>query len=319
MELSDIQQKILKPFAEETIKSLKMMAGLSGHCGDGFPDDITKFKFKGYAVVAETFGALEGKILMHHYVETALGIGNRVRAELLDASDEEIAAEMTPAISEALEEFSNTAIGLAMRALGRANLGIKFRPPYFVNNTESMETVMQGVGEILSLPVHVDGIGRFYFNYLIHRPTQQITPEKVLPTGAAGVQSTVAGKKLPLNAKIMIVDDMRLVRSAIKSYLGKLGYTHIIEAGDGAEAVEKHAMEEPAFIFMDIIMNQMNGNEALKHIRDADKTVPIVMLTSVADDDIMRECTQLGIGGYILKPLTQDTGPETLARVLEAA
>lgn len=297
MELNEIQQKILRPFAVETIKTLESMAGLKSHFGDGFPDDITKFKFKGYAVVAETFGVLEGKILMHHYIETALAIGNRVRSALLGS--DETAAAITDDVAEALAEFGNTSIGLAMSALGKANLGIKFNPPYFVNNTGQMENVMQGVQEIITIPIHINDVGRFYFNYLLHKRTK-----------------SEASNMLPTSAKVLIVDDMKMVRSSMRSFLKQLGYTNVIEATNGKEAIEKHAMEEPAFIFMDIVMPELSGNDALRQIRESDKKVPIVMLTSVSDENLMKECESLGIRGYILKPLTRDHGAETLSKLL---
>lgn len=169
MELNTIQSKILRPFVDQTIACLETMAGLKSHAGDGFPDELSKFRFKGYAVAAETFGLIEGKILMHHYIETALAIGNRVRANVLGEDTE--ATEMTEDVGEALAEFGNTAIGLAMRELTQANLGIKFKPPYFVNSTVDMQPLLTGVQEIISVPIHVDNVGRFYFNYLLHSKT----------------------------------------------------------------------------------------------------------------------------------------------------
>lgn len=166
MELSEIQTKILTPFVEETIKALDTMAGFKATAGAGFQDDPLKFKFKGYAVVAETSGAIAGKILMHHYAETALAIGNKVRLQVLGETAE--ATELNSDISEALAEFGNTAIGLATRSLTRANLGVRFRPPYLTSNMEDMITLLMYVDEILSIPIHVENVGRFYFNYLLH-------------------------------------------------------------------------------------------------------------------------------------------------------
>ena len=98
--------------------------------------------------------------------------------------------------------------------------------------------------------------------------------------------------------------------------LKELGYTNIVEAENGEDAVEKQASEQPDFIFMDIVMPEMNGNEALRVIRAQSLTTPIVMLTSVADEDAISECTGLGIDGYIIKPLTKETGPKVLKQFL---
>lgn len=169
MELSEIQNRILTPFVEETIRTLESMAGLRATAGAGFQDDPQKFKFKGYAVVAETTGTIEGHVLMHHYIETALAVGNKVRQNVLGEMTELF--ELNADMSDALAEFGNTAIGLATRELERAELGMKFSPPYFTSNMEDMTRMLSKVTEILSIPIHVENVGRFYFNYLLHEKT----------------------------------------------------------------------------------------------------------------------------------------------------
>ena len=119
------------------------------------------------------------------------------------------------------------------------------------------------------------------------------------------------------NAKILIVDDMKMIRSSLKKFLKTLGYENTVEAGNGREAVDVFEEEQPDFIFMDVVMPELNGNEALREIRQKDTTTPIVMLSSVADQRVVDECKQLGINGYIIKPLTVKTGPQTLQKFLE--
>lgn len=124
---------------------------------------------------------------------------------------------------------------------------------------------------------------------------------------------------LPKTAKIMIVDDMKMIRTSIRKYLNTLGYENIVEAVDGEDAVKKYASEKPAFIFMDVVMPNIPGDAALKIIREGDKKTPVVMLTSVAEKSVMDACTKEGILGYILKPLTLESGPKILADMLEKA
>ena len=121
------------------------------------------------------------------------------------------------------------------------------------------------------------------------------------------------------NALILIVDDMRLVRNAIKRYLNSLGYDNIIEAENGAEAVKKFQDNQIAFIFMDMVMPIMTGLEALKKIREADNKIPITMLSSVADQKNIDDCKMYGILDYILKPLSAVSGPDTIKKALEKA
>lgn len=121
------------------------------------------------------------------------------------------------------------------------------------------------------------------------------------------------------DALILIVDDMKLVRNAIKQYLKSLGYNNIVEAENGAEAVKKFQDNKIAFIFMDVVMPIMTGSEALRKIRELDGGVPIAMLSSVAEQKTIDDCKMLGILDYILKPLNAASGPDTLKSVLEKA
>jgi CheY-like chemotaxis protein len=121
------------------------------------------------------------------------------------------------------------------------------------------------------------------------------------------------------DALILIVDDMKLVRSAIKNYLSSLGYTNLIEAENGAEAVNKFKDNDISFVFMDVVMPIMTGPEALKKIREIKSDVPVAMLSSVADQKTIDDCKIHGVLEYILKPLNAASGPDTLKKVLAKA
>lgn len=320
MSLTTIQSKILQPFIDETLANLKAMAGMQGHTDDGFADHVDQFRFKGYAICAETHGCIDGIMLMHHYVETAVAMGNAVRKHVL--GDQQTFEVINDTMADALAEWGNTVLGRATRALGDAQLNINFEPPYFVFDTDTMKSLLTGVTEIITVPVHVDNVGRFYFNYLIRSINSDITEFDHAETRTATAQEQCVvvkksgGEPLGLDKKIMIVDDMKMIRTSLKIYLKELGYENIIEAENGKDAVEKHTSEQPDFIFMDVVMPEMNGDQALKKIRENSTQTPIVMLTSVADKDVIDECKSLGIDGYIIKPLTKETGPEILARFL---
>lgn len=124
---------------------------------------------------------------------------------------------------------------------------------------------------------------------------------------------------LPKESKILIVDDMKMIRTAIKRYLSTLGYDNTVEASNGKEAVELFSSEHPDFVFMDIVMPEMTGNLALSEIRKTDKKTPIVMMTSVAEEGMVRECLAAGILGYALKPINAENGPELLSGFLAKA
>ena len=300
MELTDLQLMTIAPFIDETIKKLDTMCGLEAYAGDPFLDAVENFRFKGYAVAAETTGKIYGVILLHNYIETALTIGNRLRMRLLEDNNhhEKINDEM----QDALAEWGNTIIGNATDFLADKNLGIKFAPPYFITNTVNLDPLLTRVKEIISIPIHIKDEGRFYFNYIIR-------------SGEARKAETAGG--IGKNGKILVVDDSNFIRMVVKKYLRKIGYENTVEAANGREAIDVYKKENPAIIFMDYVMPQMTGYEALQQIRLVDKDVPIVMFTSVSDQNVVEECKALGISGYIIKPLTAEEGPEKLQEFLD--
>ena len=299
MDLTDLQLMIIAPFIDETIKKLDAMCGLEAYAGDPFLDEIVNFRFKGYAVASETTGKINGVILLHNYVETALAIGNRLRLRLLEETHQH--DKIDEDMQSALSEWGNTIIGNATNFLADKNLGIKFAPPYFITNTENLDPLLSHAQEIISIPIHIKNEGRFYFNYII--------------TGEASAVVKPGG--ILRNGKILVVDDSNFIRMVVKKYLRKIGYENTIEAANGREAIEMYKKEKPDIIFMDYVMPQMTGYEALQQIRLTDKKVPVVMFTSVSDQNVISECKALGISGYIIKPLTAEEGPEKLQEFLE--
>jgi CheY-specific phosphatase CheX len=168
MGLNEVQERILVSFATETVRSLKELTQLDATVGQGFQDDVASFRFKGYAIATEVSGSIPGKVLLHLYPETAIELGNRVLRSLLGESQ---ADSLTQDVQEALAEWGNTLVGLSTRSLEEANLGVCFTPPFFILDTAQMNELMQGVVEIVSIPIHTEGAGRFYFNYLLHAHT----------------------------------------------------------------------------------------------------------------------------------------------------
>lgn len=292
-----ITKNVLKPFIAETIKSLDSMAGLKAHAGESFEDKVESFSFKGYAVASKTYGNLEMVILLHNYVETALAIGNKLRYNMLGEENE--LTEINEEMQSALAEWGNTAIGLATNSLESLNLGIKFEPPYFVLNTQSVEALLKDVTQIVSVPITIDDVGRFYFNLLVIDRLEKEESSKIKTT-----------------EKILIVDDSSFIRKSLKRFLASLGYENVIEATNGVEAVAMHEKEKPAIIFLDVVMPEMTGDIALEKIRETDSDTPIVMITSINENSVHEKCNSLGIDGYILKPLTSQGGPDIIKKFL---
>lgn len=170
MELTLVQEQILTPFISNSITCLQSMAGLNATAGNPFEDDVECFWLNDYAIVVETSGVLEGRVVIHIYLEAALAISRKVRENLLGESAD--IPDVGEEVVEALSEYGNTVVGLATRELSQSDLSIVFDPPYFVSDMEQMDELFKDVKEIITVPIHIDGVGRFYLNYLLRRETE---------------------------------------------------------------------------------------------------------------------------------------------------
>ena len=307
MSVETIYKVTLHPFINESIASLKAMTHLTGSSADAFMDQVDDFRFKGYAICSEITGCINGVIMMHHYPETAIAIGNSVCETMFDEKYNH--TEINEELSNALAEWGNTIVGRSTDLLSRHNLEFNFSSPYFVHNFDDMAKYLEGVKEIVTVPITVEGVGRYYFNLLVRDVSFQTGgTEREESTGIANPHS----KQLPIDSKILLVDDSAMIRKALKRFLNKLGYDNIIEADDGSTAITMVENEAPDFMFMDVVMGEVNGNKALQVIRANGYNVPVVMLSSVTDKALVKECEESGVSGFIFKPIQADNGADII-------
>lgn len=119
-------------------------------------------------------------------------------------------------------------------------------------------------------------------------------------------------------AKIMLVDDAAFMRMMVKDALTKAGYTDLIEAQDGAEAVEKFNAENPDLVFMDITMPNKDGLEALKEIKAAHPNANIVMCSAMGQESMVIDAIKSGAKDFIVKPFKPDRILKTVSSIVDA-
>lgn len=102
--------------------------------------------------------------------------------------------------------------------------------------------------------------------------------------------------------RVMLVDDMLLLRSALAALLGEQpGMTVVAEAADGLEAVEKALAVRPDLVLMDVRMPRCGGIEATARIKQALPRTRVVMLTVSDEDEDLFQAIKSGAEGYLLK------------------
>lgn len=107
--------------------------------------------------------------------------------------------------------------------------------------------------------------------------------------------------------KILVVDDSTVDRMNIKNIIQDAGF-EVVDASSGQEAIEKSSSEKPDLIFMDVVMQQMDGYQACREIthNEATKDIPIVFVTSKGQKADRMWAEMQGGKALVQKPYTPD-------------
>ena len=101
--------------------------------------------------------------------------------------------------------------------------------------------------------------------------------------------------------KIIIADDQYNMRLLMKRIVLPLNYMIVGEAANGGAVLDLYEKEQPDILLLDIEMPVKNGVKVLEEVLEKDPEACVIMMTSVADSDIVRQCLKLGAVNYILK------------------
>lgn len=116
--------------------------------------------------------------------------------------------------------------------------------------------------------------------------------------------------------KILIVDDHLVVREGLKLILETNEQFQVVgEAENGAEALPMIKELHPDVILMDLNMPVMGGLETMQELKKQGSPIPVIILTTYNEDELMISGLAMGAKGYLLK----DTSRENLFRNIESA
>lgn len=117
-----------------------------------------------------------------------------------------------------------------------------------------------------------------------------------------------------MKKKVMTVDDSRTMRDMVTFTLKSAGY-EVVEAADGQQAMTAIAANKVDLVITDLNMPVMDGLTLIRKLRaiPAHRTLPILMLTTEADDKKKAEGRAAGATGWIVKPFN----PEKLVSVVQ--
>ena len=117
--------------------------------------------------------------------------------------------------------------------------------------------------------------------------------------------------------KVLVVDDMSTMRRIVKNVLKQIGFTDLVEAEDGQDALKKLEAGDIGFIVSDWNMPVMQGIDLLRAVRaDANlKHLPFLMVTAEAQKDNIIEAVQAGVSNYVVKPFTAEALQAKLEKI----
>ena len=105
-------------------------------------------------------------------------------------------------------------------------------------------------------------------------------------------------------SKILIVDDNDDNRYTLSQYLKREGYTNLEMAENGKIALDKMKDNDYDLVLLDLHMPDINGIEALRHIKSNDKLkhTPVVMISAADEIENVTQCIEMGAEGFLPKP-----------------
>jgi two-component system, chemotaxis family, chemotaxis protein CheY len=109
-----------------------------------------------------------------------------------------------------------------------------------------------------------------------------------------------------MGVKVLVIDDSSLVRQQVGRALSESGFI-VEEAADGVEGLQKLAASpDTGLIVCDVNMPKMSGLEFLEELRRQTCGIPVVMLTTEGQLELIRRARALGAKAWVLKPFKAD-------------
>ena len=107
-----------------------------------------------------------------------------------------------------------------------------------------------------------------------------------------------------MDPAILLVDDIEDNRITLALRLETCGYSKLIMAANGREALEKMRAEPVDLVLLDIMMPDIDGYEVLQEMStDFElRNIPVLMISAIEDIKSVVRCIELGATDYLTKP-----------------
>ena len=117
-------------------------------------------------------------------------------------------------------------------------------------------------------------------------------------------------------ARILVVDDARVMRETAREIVEREGFEIAGEAADGSRAVRQFEALRPDVVLLDLVMPKLGGIAALRAIRHLDPSARVVMSCSLGQEALAAEAMLWGARDFVGKPFQPDAVLRALRRAL---
>ncbi len=115
-------------------------------------------------------------------------------------------------------------------------------------------------------------------------------------------------------AKILVVDDSKIIRRVLVNTLKEAGHEIIAEAANGEEALKELENVTPDLVTLDITMPVMDGLETLKAVREKYPDLKVIMISAAGQKNKVLQALKGGALDFIRKPFEKDDMLEVISK-----
>ena len=127
------------------------------------------------------------------------------------------------------------------------------------------------------------------------------------------------GNLIDYSMKVLVVDDFARMRAIIRTILKQIGFEAIVEAEDGAAALQVLKNDKIGLVVMDWNMPHMTGLDLVRVIRRAPNchNLPVVMVISEGLKGNVLEEVKAGVSNFVVKPFTAEVLKEKIETIFK--
>ena len=121
---------------------------------------------------------------------------------------------------------------------------------------------------------------------------------------------------MDVKPKIVVVDDVPTIGELLVRFLSKKNY-EVSSFTNGKNALEYLKQKQVDVVLTDMHMPEMNGLELIKGIKIIRQDLPIILMSSYVDQDILDDLTAEGICDYVKTPFDLTALEQTIAKAIK--